>query len=46
MPARGHIGDSFLFNLGFVLLGSHLKVTSFDSEATRGATDLTEKGQV
>ena len=36
-PTCGHIGDSFLFNLGFVLFGSHLKVTSLGSGATRGA---------
>ena len=36
-PTCGHNGDRFLFNLGLVLLGSHLKVTSFGSGATRVA---------
>ena len=45
-PTYWHIGHCFLFNLRFVLLGSHLKVTSLGSGATRGAVDLTERGKV
>ena len=35
-PAYGKIGNSFIFDLGVVLLGSHLNVTSSSSGATRG----------
>ena len=40
------IGNCFLFNLGFVLLGSHLNVKSLASGATRGAMDDNGSGQV
>ena len=35
-PARGEICNCFIFDLGLVLLGSHLSVTSLGSGATRG----------
>ena len=35
-PSRRKICNCFIFNLGFVLLGSHLNVTSLGSGATRG----------
>ena len=41
-----HIGNCFLSNLGFVLLGSHLNVTSLVLGATRGAMDETGNGHV
>ena len=39
--ARWKIGNCFVFNFGLVFLGSHLKVTSLRSGATRGAEDVT-----
>ena len=35
-PARGKIGNRFIFDFGLVLLGSHLNITSLSSGATRG----------
>ena len=40
-PARWKIGNCFIFNFGLVFLGSHLRVTSLRSGATRGAEDVT-----
>ena len=39
-PARWKIGNCFVFNFGLVFLGSHLKVTSLCSGATRGVEDV------
>ena len=37
-PARRKICNCFIFDLGLVLFGSHLSVTSSDSGATRGVS--------
>ena len=40
MPTCGHIGDRSLFNLGLVLLGIHLTVTSFARGLREGLLDF------
>ena len=45
-PTSWKIGNCFIFNLGFVLFGSHLNITSLGSGATKGAMDGTGSEQV
>ena len=45
-PARRKICNCFIFNLGFVLLGSHLSVTSYARGLREGPKDGTSNWEV